>query len=164
MKKYITKYEWRWASIITILSLLWTAFEFEMGWHSHDIDSHKYFTFFFLFFLTLGYYLFFLDKRGNRFKKRFKFRHAFYSGLGLTVLIALFSIPTQLFVHYFVTPDYLINAKDYAITSGELTSQQAGKVFKLTNFVLFFPIVYILYGILISAVFASLLQRSNRKK
>lgn len=167
MKKYLTKYEFRWAAIITICSLLWTAFEYEMGWHGADIEKHRYYTFFFLLILTLGYYLFFLDKKANRYKKRFKFRHAFYSGLGLTGLIALFSIPAQLLVHHLVSPDYLETAQNHAVQSGDMTHSEAKNIFKVTNFVLFFPIVYLLYGVLLSFIFSFFMRKrpkSSRRR
>lgn len=164
MKKYLTKYEFRWAAIITILSLLWTAFEYEMGWHGQEIDDHRYFTFIFILILTLGYFLFFLDKRGNRYKKRFKIKHAFYSGLGLTFLIALFSIPTQYLVHKLVSPDYIETAQNYAVDSGEFTRAEARSIFRIRNFMVFFPVVYMLYGIVMSVFFALFLQRSSSRK
>lgn len=164
MKKYLTKYELRWAVIITILSLLWNAFEYEMGWHDNGIASHKYYTFLFLIILTLCYYLFYLDKRANRYKKRFKFRHGFYSGLSLTILVALFSIPAQLLVHKLITPDYIDHAKDYAVQSGEMSSQQANNRFNITNFVLFFPIVYMIYGVVASFVLSLLLRKKSKRR
>lgn len=164
MRKYFTKYEFRWASIITIFSLLWTAFEYEMGWHDVEIENHRYYTFLFLIPLTLCYYLFFLDKRGNRFKKRFKFRHGFYSGLGLTILIALFAIPCQLLVHYLVSPDYIQSAQDYAISTGEMTELEAKNTFNIFNFLLYFPVVYFLFGIVVSAVLAATMQTSSRSR
>lgn len=161
MKKYLTKYEYRWAFIFTLLSLLWTAFEYEMGWHSSKIGSHKFYTFFFLIPATLCYYLFFLDKRSNRFKKRFKFEHAFYSGLSLTILIAIFSVPVQLFIHYFVSPDYLLNAQEYAVENMEVSEANAKQVFSVYSFALFFPIVYFLFGLCLSGIFGFFLRRTK---
>lgn len=159
MKKYLSKYEYRWALIFTLVSILWIAFEYEMGWHSVKIESHKWNTFFFFIPATICYFLFFLDKRSNRFKKRFKFKHAFYSGLGLTALIAVFSVPAQLLIHYFVSPDYLVNAQEYAVDSMQMTEPNAKKVFSISSFALFFPILYLLFGIFLSFIFGLLLRR-----
>lgn len=140
---------------------LWTAFEFEMGWHDEKIVDHKFKTFLFLIPFTLCYVLFLLDKRANRYKKRFRFRHAFYSGLALTVIITLVSIPMQLFIHYFMVPDYIYNAREYAVESGQMTVQQAKSIFNVFNFVVFLPLLYFVFGIILSFVLAHLLKRTK---
>lgn len=161
MKKYLSKYEYRWAFIFILLSLLWSAFEFEMGWHDARIVDHKYYTFLFLIPFGLCFLLFLLDKRSNRYKKKFRFQHAFYSGLGLTILITLFSIPTQLFIHYFMVPDYVYNAREFAVESGEMTIEQAKARFNVFNFVVFYPIMYFFGGIVLSYILAHVLRRTK---
>jgi len=164
MKKYLTKYEFRWAIIILMLSLLWTAFEYEMGWHDRNFVYHRYFTFLFIIPFTLSYWLFLLDKKSHRFKKKFRYRHAFNSGMGLTILVALFTIPTQFLIHYLVTPDYLTEAQNYSVKSGELTTIRARDLYTITNFVILFPILYLLLGILLSMIFGSTMtQKSSRR-
>ena len=164
MGKYFTKYEFRWAFIILLLSLLWTAFEYEMKWHDLNFHHHRNFTFLFILPFSLCYWFFFLDKRGNRYKKRFSFKHAFNSGMALTVLVAIFTVPTQFIIHYFLSPDYLLEAKKYSIEAGELTKVEANKLYTITNFVILFPILYMLLGIFLSIVFGNILQKGKRKR
>ena len=163
MKKYFTKYEFRWAFIILLLSLLWTAFEYEMGWHDRNFKTHRYLTFLFLIPLTLSYILFLLNKRAHRFKKRFKFKHAFNSAMGLTILIALFTIPTQFLIHYYISPDYLETARNYSIKQGEMTEIQARDIYTIKNYVILFPLLYLFFGIFLSIILGLTLNRDSRK-
>lgn len=164
MRKYFTKYEFRWAFIILMFSLLWTAFEFEMGWHGSNFEHHRIYTFLFIIPFSLCFWFFLLDKRGNRFKKRFRFKHAFNSGMALSILVALFTIPAQLLIHYFVTPKYFNEAQNYMVESGEMSQDQAQEFFTLSNFVILFPILYLLLGTFLSILFANILQQKNKRK
>ena len=164
MKRYLTKYELRWALIFSLLFLLWTAFEYEMGWHDEQIKNHKYYTFLFLFIASACYWFFLIDKKSNRFKKRFKFKHAFWSGMGMTLLVAIMIIPAQLLIHNLVSPDYFTEAQNYAISSKEMTKEQAKNTFNIRSFVLFYPLFYMLFGIVISVIFGLILQRDARNK
>lgn len=163
MKKYLTKYEFRWALIILLVSLLWTIFEYEMGWHGEDYEKHRYLTFLFIIPLSLCYFLFLFDKRSNRYKKRFKFKHAFNSGMGLTILVALFTIPAQFLIHYFISPNYLQTAQEYAVSNGEMTRLQARDIYTIENYVIFFPLVFLFTGIMLSLVLGHLLKSKSSK-
>lgn len=163
MKKYLTKYEFRWALIILLVSLLWTIFEYEMGWHGEDYKTHLYLTFLFIIPLSICYFLFLNDKRAHRYKKRFKFKHAFNSGMGLTILVALFTIPAQFFIHTFISPNYLQTAQEYAVSNGELSRMEAREIFTIKNYVIFFPLVFLFTGIILSFVLGKILKSKSSK-
>lgn len=152
MKKYLTKYEWRWAAIYTLVILIWGAFEFEMGWHGEHIASHLYLIILFLLPAAIVYYVFLLDKRAHRFKKRMKWRHGFRSAMGLTFLTILMLIPVQILLFQLVTPDFFDNAARYRVEQGQLSPEQASKLFNPRTFAVIIPIAFTLLGLFLSII------------
>lgn len=84
--------------------------------------------------------------------------------MALTILVALFTIPAQLLIHYFVTPKYLNEAQNYMIKAGEMSQSQAQEFFTITNFVVIFPLLYLLLGTFLSILFANILQQKKKKR
>lgn len=155
---YLTKYEWRWALIFTMLSVLWMAVEFEFGLHD---DISEYFSYFYILFVlaALCYGLFFYDKKVNRYKGRIKREHAVTSGFSLTVLISVLSIPVQFFIHLFVFPDLIPNIKEYMIKSSGMNETFA-QMFNVLNTLWFYPLVFFIMGVLYTFIFTKFFRRS----
>ncbi|MXV37226.1 DUF4199 family protein [Flavobacteriaceae bacterium Ap0902] len=158
-RRYWTKYEIWWALIFTLVFLLWAVIEVEAGWHElKNFENHLFFTSLFLIPAMVCYLLFFFNKRSHRFKKRFKFKHAFNSGMALTILITLLNIPIQFVIHQLVTPNYLENLQIYLVETLKMDSSIAS-VFTLSNSLWFFPFLLFLFGTLITLFYATVLRK-----
>ncbi|MGI9525662.1 MAG: DUF4199 domain-containing protein [Weeksellaceae bacterium] len=158
-KRYWTKYEVWWALIFTLVFLLWAVIEVEFGWHEvENIGNHLIFTFLFLVPAMICYFLFFYNKRTHRFKKRFKFEHAFNSGMALTILISLLNIPIQWVIHKLVTPDYLENMQIHCSEILKIDSSLIGCL-TIGNSMWFFPILLFLFGTVITLFYAVVLRK-----
>ncbi|MDO5509175.1 MAG: DUF4199 domain-containing protein [Weeksellaceae bacterium] len=154
MKKYFTKYEWRWAAIYTMVILIWCAVEFELGWHSENIEKHKYLTLLFIIPAAIVYYIFLIDKKSHRYKKRMKWKHGFFSGMALTLLTILILTPLQFLIFRFITPDFFDNYIAAAIEQNQFTAEEAERIFNSWSFAVYIPIAFGLLGLFLSAIIA----------
>lgn len=162
--RYWTKYEFRWAIIFTLISLLWAVIEVELGWHTFKyFDNHISFTYLFIIPAAVCYFMFFYDKRTHRFKKRFKLKHAFKSGLVLSFLIALINIPMQWIIHFLVSPEYLNTLRLYLMDKHHITGETASLI-NLYNAMWFFPLLLFSLGIVLTIIYAVFLRKSTYNK
>lgn len=127
--------EIKWGVIFTVVTLLWMWMEKLLGWHNEHIDKHPVYTLFFAIPAILMYVLALLDKRKNHFNGSMTWVQGFITGLGVTVVVAIFSPLTQYIISEIITPDYFENAISHAVKIREMELAQAQEYFSLENYI-----------------------------
>lgn len=154
------KFEIKWGVLFTLFALLWMAFEKAMGWHDTHIDQHATYTNFFAFIAILVYVLAFLDKRKNV-KGQMKWKHGFFFGLGIAVVVAILSPLSQWIVSAFISPDYFQNAIEYAVGNGKMTQIDAEAYFNLESYMVQASIGALVMGAVTSAIVALFIRKKT---
>lgn len=158
MKKFTI--EFKWGVIFTLVSLLWMVLERLLGWHSTHIDKHAVYTNLFAVPAILVFVFALLDKRKNFYDNKMTWMHGFISGLVISIFIAIFSPLTQYISVEWISPEYFSNAREYAVSSGKMTVEQAHEYFNLTNYMLQSVFGVILMGALTSAIVALFVRKN----
>lgn len=165
MSKYFTKYELRWAFIFTLFSIVWTVFEAEMGWHNSPYISQKYLSALFLIPAALIFFLFFEDKKSKRFRRRFKFKHAFFSGMALTFYICLLGIPSQFLIHSIILPNYIEEIYQSFLNMNIIPLQSIPNIFNIYTFAFIIsPLFHLLIGFIYSVLWGLILKGSRHRR
>jgi hypothetical protein len=132
--KYQT--EFKWASILFTVTLLWKVFEKIMGWHGPQIEKHAlYSNMYDLLFVTIFVFAL-LGIRKKRFAGEMTWKQGFLSGLIITVLITAVSPITQFLAHKVISPEFFPNIINLAVENGVLSSETAEAKFNLNNYIL----------------------------
>ena len=148
------KIEIKWALIFVAVSISWMFFEKSMGWHDVLIEKHAVYTNFFAIFAILVYVLALLDKKKTFYKGYMTFKEGFFSGVIITIIIALLSPATQYIILNFVTPEYFSNVIDYSVSSGILELKEAEEYFNLQSYIIQAMIGAFVMGLITSAAVA----------
>lgn len=157
MKKYLTKYEIRWALIISILTFIWIVFEHEIGLHNGIREFNPIYSLVFVFPAFLFYIFFFIDKKRRRYKNRLRFKHAFLSGVSLTIVLFILSFPVQYIVHYLFPPlseSSLLNP-DEIIFKSDLS---------LTEKLIYWPLFTLIFGFIFSITLGLMFKRKRKRR
>ncbi len=157
MKKYTT--ELKWAVIFMIITFLWLLFEKFMGWHNENVADHATYTNFYAIPATLVYVFALRDKRNRDLSGKMTWKQGFISGIIISIIIAIFTPLTTWLTHEYLTPDYFENVSAFAVESGQMTSEEAGAYFSLSNYILQGVIVALLYGAVTSAIVSIFLRK-----
>lgn len=154
------KFEIKWGVIFTVLSILWMIFEKWMGWHGPKIAVHALYTNFFAIVAILIYIFAFLDKRKND-KSIMQWKHGFFYGLGIAIVVAVLSPLSQWITSFAISPDYFSNAIAYSVEQGKLTQQQANDYFNLKNYLIQGFVGALIMGTITSAIIALFIQKKH---
>ncbi len=152
MKKF--SIEIKWGIIFAVFTLLWMAMERALGWHDVHIDKHAIYTNLFAIPAIILTALTLLDKRKNYFNGKMTWKQGFYTGLGLTVVIALLSPLSMWITNALITPHYFDNVIAYSVEQGKLTQEAAEKYFSMSSYIIQSVIGATVMGVLTSAVVA----------
>jgi len=152
MKKF--SIEIKWGVIFTVFTLLWMAMEKALGWHDVHIDKHAVYTNLFAIPAIILTALTLLDKRKNYFSGKMTWKQGFLTGLGLTLIIALFSPLSMWITNTLITPHYFDNVIAYSVEAGKLTQEAAEKHFSMGSYILQSVIGAIVMGVVTSAIVA----------
>jgi hypothetical protein len=158
MKKYIT--EIKWGCIFILALLLWMGFEKMMGWHDVNIDQHAMMTNFFAIPAIVIYILALLDKRKRDYGGVMSWKQGFVTGLIITVVIAILSPLAQFIIHNIISPDYFENIREYTVTMGEMTQENADAYFSMSSYITQSVIGALAMGVLTSAVVAAFTRKN----
>lgn len=162
MKKYGTELEW--AAIITLFTLAWMFLEKTMGWHDEGIEQHATYTLLALP-ITVGLYFFALRaKRETDFGGTMTWKEGFQSGMILTLILALLSPLAQVITHRLITPDFFSNMIDYSVAGNKMPRNVAEMVFSLGAYILQAVIGVLIFGAILSAILATVLQNRESAK
>ena len=157
MRKY--RIEIRWAFIFSISMILWVLGERYFGLHDQRIAEHSFYSSFFAI-IAVGIYLLALyDKRKNVHHGFMLWKDGFKSGIILTAGIVVLSPLVQLLITEVVTPEYFRNISQYAVTSGEMTQEEAASYFSPGRYILQSMLWAAVFGIITAAFTALMLRR-----
>lgn len=148
------KIEIKWALIFCVSMLAWMYFEKTMGWHDEKIADHATYTNFFAIPAILIYVLALLDKKKNFYSGAMTYKQAFLSGLILTVIVTVLSPLSQYITTTMITPEYFPNVINYAVSSGQMTQEDAEAYFNLKSYLVQSVIGALVMGIVTSLIVA----------
>lgn len=148
------KIEIKWALIFCVSMLAWMYFEKTMGWHDEKIADHATYTNFFAIPAILIYVLALLDKKKNFYSGAMTYKQAFLSGLILTVIVTVLSPLAQYITTTMITPEYFPNVINYAVSSGQMTQEDAEAYFNLKSYLVQSVIGALVMGIVTSLIVA----------
>lgn len=159
MKKF--GIELKWAVIFSLVSIFWSLLEKSIGFHDTLIEQHAFFNRFFVIPALAVYLLALHDKRINSFGNRMGWIDGFLTGLAMSVLIAVFMPPVQLITVKLISPDFLVNFRNYAIETGKMSVQVAENYYELTNYILQNVYSALIFGTTASALAALFLRKKE---
>jgi NADH:ubiquinone oxidoreductase subunit 3 (subunit A) len=157
MKKFTI--EIKWGIIFSIVMLLWMMLEKALGWHDELIEKQAVYTNLFAIVAIAVYVVALLDKRKNYFRGKMTWLQGFYSGIAITVVVAILSPLTQYIISTVITPEYFPNVIEASVETGKMTREQAEKYFSLNNYMLQSFVGSILMGVITSAIVALFVKK-----
>jgi hypothetical protein len=157
MKKFTI--EIKWGIIFSIVMLLWMMLEKALGWHDELIEKQAVYTNLFAIVAIAVYVVALLDKRKNYFRGKMTWLQGFYSGIAITVVVAILSPLTQYIISTVITPEYFPNVIEASVEKGKMTREQAEKYFSLNNYMLQSFVGSILMGVITSAIVALFVKK-----
>lgn len=152
MKKF--SIEIKWGVIFTLIALLWMLFEKQVGWHDEFIADHAIYTNIFAVLAILVYVQALLDKRKNFYGGYMSWKQGFFSGLAVSVVVALFTPLSQYLTNTYISPDFFENVIRYSIESGKMTQTDAEKTYTMQSFIINSFFFALLVGAVTSAIVA----------
>ncbi len=153
--------ELKYAMLITLLLLLWLAFEFMIGIQDRYIAWYPYATIL-SFFIPIGATRQAMVAKREMLHGEMPFKKAFITGLTIAGLTAVFAIPSQLVFHYIINPDFFEDMIQYAVAHGHSTSAQAAQYYNLRTSLIEGVVGSLLLGSLIAGVMAYFMRTKNQ--
>ena len=149
-------------SYFVLSAILWHLFERIFGLHGEYIHLHPLFTN--LFFIpTVVLYVLALKEKRRKLGGNITYKQAFFAGFSISMVVALLSPLTTLLIQQVISPNYLENAIDYAVTNKKMTAEMANAMFNLNNYLLQSFIGALIMGIVISAIVSFYIKTKSKK-
>lgn len=101
--------ELKWALIFTLVGLLWMVLEKWSGLHGKLIDYHLYLTNLFAIPAIWMMVIALKEKKNIFYSGQISYKQGFWSGVLLTIFIAILSPLAQWVTTYVITPEYFPN-------------------------------------------------------
>lgn len=159
--------EIKYAIGIAAFSLLWLVLEMSVGLHDTLIRYHPYVTWIGMTIPVIGIRLA-LDEKRETVDYVMPFMAGLKSGLIITAIMAVLSVPTQYVFHEFINPDFFTNAIEAAVRyymsegKDEATARaMAESTFNLNSYMLQSFLGTLIFGIVISAVMAYFMRTKD---
>ncbi|WP_375584720.1 DUF4199 domain-containing protein [Cyclobacterium xiamenense] len=152
MKKYAI--EIKWGIIFALMSLLWMVLERLAGLHDAHIEQHAIYTNLVAIPAIAIYVLGLLEKRKKFYAGTMSYGQGFKAGLFITLVVTLLSPLTLWLTLSLITPDFLENARGYAVESGKMEQEAADAYFSFTNYLIQGIVGAPIMGILTTAIVA----------
>ncbi len=153
--------EIRWGLIFTLVFLLWMGFEKAMGWHGPNIEDHPIYTNLFMIPVLVLYFLAIREKREKGLGGVMDWKQGFFSGVVLTAVAVLLSPLSQWIFHTMISPEYLPNVREYAVTNDRMSFEEARDHFTVRNYIVMSTVGAAVSGVLLSAIMALFLRRKQ---
>lgn len=160
MKKY--RIEIKWGLIFALMGLLWMGLERMIGLHDVHLDKHPIYTNFIAIPAITIYVLGLLEKRKKEYGGKMSYGQGFKTGFFITLVVTLLTPLTLWLTLSVITPDFLKNAKDFAIESGNMGQEEAETYFSKGNYLVQNIVGAPIMGILTTAIVA-LFTRKREK-
>lgn len=142
-----------WAVYFSVVGLVWMIFEKSMGWHDVNIADHPVYTNLFSIVAILVVVMYMKAKK-RQLGEKHNYKNLLWGGVGLSIFIAVLSPLFQYITFEYITPDYLTNAINYAVQSGNATQEEAEAYFNFSSYIIQSSIFALIVGIITSAVVA----------
>lgn len=152
--------EIKWALIFTAVTIIWMMFERSMGWHDVNIAVHAGYTNFFAI-AAIAVYVFALREKRAGLGGLMSWKEGFTFGVQMTIAVAILSPVAQLIIHTLISPEFLPNMVEYAVTNEVMEREQAEAYFSLIGYLMQGFIGAIAMGVITSAVVAFVLKRTS---
>ncbi|MDX9790491.1 MAG: DUF4199 domain-containing protein [Candidatus Kapaibacterium sp.] len=159
INKYLV--EFKWSLIFLLVSLAWMLLEKLVGLHDIHIKHHATYTNLFGVVAITMYVLALLDKRKKDYGGEMTWKQGFMTGLIMSVVIAFFAPLNQVITHYIITPDYFVNVRAEAVSTGVMTIDEAVSYFNLKSYMVQSIVGALLMGVVTSAVIAFFLKKKS---
>ncbi len=152
--------EFRYATLMSLLMLLWLSIEFLVGLHDTYIQYHPYITMFSLIIPVVCSRMVLRDKLEDL-NGKMDFKQAFKTGIIVVGFAAFLSVPVQLAFHFLINPDFFDNMRAYSINRAASLGLDAVKAkadaisyFNLTSYILLSFFGTLIFGSAIAAMAA----------
>jgi hypothetical protein len=156
--------EFKWSLVFSVMTLAWMLLEKTLGWHDENLANHFWTTLLFLPFAVFMFLLALREKRRRFYKGVINWRQVFFSGVLLSIFIAILSPLVQYITHNYITPEYFVNVIDYSVTNKVMTIETANTYFNIKSYMLQSAFGGLAGGIITSAILAFFLKRDTKKK
>lgn len=154
------KLELRYATLISLLMLLWLSIEFLVGLHDTYIQYHPYITMFSLIIPVVCSRMVLRD-RLEELNGKMDFKQGLKTGVTVAVFAAFLSVPVQLAFHYLINPDFFDNMRAYSINRATSLGLDVAKAkaeaisyFNLTSYLLQSFFGTLIFGSIIASIVA----------
>ncbi|REG85398.1 DUF4199 domain-containing protein [Algoriphagus antarcticus] len=156
------KIEIKWALIFVVMMLAWMILEKSLGWHDEKISDHATMTNL-VAIPSIAIYVFaLLDKRKNFYHGVMSYYQGFMSGLIITLIVAILSPLSQYITSVLISPEYFTNVINYAVSTGEMTQENAESYFNLQSYMIMSAAGALIMGVITSAIVAILVKSKSR--
>ena len=165
MTRYLT--EFRYAFFISALCFIWLMLEYVAGFHDKYVQYHTFISVLSIVIPLVFYFLAIIKKRDDELDGIISFRQAVLSGLTITIIWIVLTVPTQLVFHYMINPrffdvmieEYVYHAVDKGM-SEELANESAAALFNIKAYLIQRLITVLIVGVSLSIIDAWFLKRT----
>ena len=158
MKLQLGKLEIKWGVIFSLMTILWMILEKMMGWHDEHIDQHETMTNFVAIPAILVYILALIEKRKSL-GGLMSWKEGFFSGLGISVIVALLAPLVQLLVYYVISPGYFQTVIEYAVSEQGKNREEMEAYFNIQSYLWQSAVGAIFMGAMTSALVALFVKK-----
>lgn len=145
--------ELKWALIFSGVTLLWMVGEKWSGLHGQYIDYHLYLTNLFAIPAIIVMVMALHDKKNRFYGGQMTYTQGLFSGIVLSVAIAILSPVTQWITTYVITPEYFPNVIRRSVELGHYkTVADAEAYFNYPNYALQSAIGALVMGVITTAI------------
>jgi len=156
--------EFKWASISTLIAVVWMYFEKTLGYHDTKIGAQLLFTNLFLL-LQIPIYVFAMrEKKRIIFNNNISWRQSFFSGLILTLLIVMFYPLVQGITYTQLSPEFFHNMINYVVSKNAMDLEAAKLYFTFNNYLSQAAFNNLSVGVVISAAVSYFIQTKKPSK
>lgn len=156
------KIELKWAILFTLVALIWMVIEKISGLHGKYISYHMYLTNLFAIPAIVLMVMALKDKKRNFYGGAMTYKQGLFSGIILSLFIALISPLSQWITSYVISPEYFPNVIKYSVEAGYYpTTTEAAATFNYKSYALQSAIGALVMGIATTAI-AMIFLRTKR--
>ncbi len=156
-----TKLELKWGAIFAAMQLVWITLEFLFGFHDKNISWHPIVTNFVAIPSIIIMVLAIREKRAFQ-NGRITFGNAFLCGLGISIVVAVFSVLVQTIFFRLINPNFFASMIKYATENGKATLDAAQANFTFNNYLMLGALGSIIMGTITSLVIALVIKKDLR--
>jgi hypothetical protein len=158
MKLQLGRLEVKWGIIFSLMTIFWMILEKMLGWHDELIEHHETMTNFVAIPAILLYVLALIEKRKSL-GGLMSWKEGFFSGLGISVIVALLAPLVQLLVYYVISPEYFQTVIEFAVSEQGKNREEMEAYFNIKSYLWQSAVGAIFMGAMTSAVVALFVKK-----